>query len=127
MANEPYPLNGSRSAEARARREEHWREVLARWKKSDLSKTDFARREKISISVVSWWETELRRRDRTRERASRRAPALRLKRTSFIPIRIVEPAAAIEFVVGGCVVRVRPGFDTETLRRVVAALEDPSC
>lgn len=133
MTDHPYPPNGSRAPEARARREAHWRDVLARWKTSDLSKTDFARRENISVSVLSWWGTELRRRDRTRRRtaarAPRSAPRPMPKRAAFIPVRVVEPAAAtaIEFVAGGRTIRVRPGFDPETLRRLVAALEDRSC
>ena len=50
------------------------------------------------------------------------------KRAAFIPVRVVEPAAtAIEFVAGGRTIRVRPGFDPETLKQLVAALEDRSC
>lgn len=132
MTHQPYPPNGSRAPDARARREAHWREVLARWKTSDLSKVDFARRENISKSVLSWWGAEIRRRDRTRQRATARAPEPTPKpmpkRAAFIPVRVIEPAApAIEFVAGGRTIRVRPGFDPETLRRLVAALEDRSC
>ncbi|MEK6987433.1 MAG: hypothetical protein AABX97_04960 [Candidatus Thermoplasmatota archaeon] len=132
MTNQPYPPNGSRAPEARARREAHWRDVLARWKTSGLSKADYGRREKISVSVLSWWDAELRRRDRTRRRTAARAPRSAPmplpKRAAFIPVRVVEPAAtAIEFVAGGRTIRVRPGFDPETLKQLVAALEDRSC
>lgn len=132
MANEPYPPNGSRTPESCARREAHWRDVLSRWKKSGMSKADFCRSEKISESVLSWWDGELRRRDRTRQRAAastpRRAPTPAPKRRAFIPVRIVEPAAtAIEFIAGRHTIRVRPGFDPETLRRLVAALEERPC
>lgn len=134
MANEPYPPNGSRTPESCARREAHWREVIARWKSSDLSKADFARREQISESVLSWWDAELRRRDRRGRRraptqAPRSAPRPAPKPAAFIPVRIVEPATAtaIEVVAGGRMIRVRPGFDPETLRRLVAALEDRPC
>lgn len=129
MANEPYPANGSRTPESCARREAHWREVLARWKQSGLSKTDFARHEKISESVLSWWDAEIRRRDRTRRRTSAQSPKPMRQSEAFIPVRVVEPAAAtaIELIAGGHAIRVRPGFDPETLRRLVTALEDRPC
>jgi hypothetical protein len=53
---------------------------------------------------------------------------------TFVPVRLIEepspPAsdAALEVVVrGGRVVRVTPGFRAETLRAVVAALEELPC
>jgi hypothetical protein len=49
----------------------------------------------------------------------------------FVPVRLVEDAqsaAAVEVVLrGGRVVRVAAGFAAQTLREVVAALEDLPC
>jgi hypothetical protein len=49
----------------------------------------------------------------------------------FVPVRLVAnatPAAAVEVVLrGGRVVRVAAGFAAQTLREVVAALEDLPC
>jgi len=49
----------------------------------------------------------------------------------FVPVRLVEETAcgaAVEVVVrGGRVVRVAAGFAAQTLRAVVAALEDLPC
>jgi hypothetical protein len=49
----------------------------------------------------------------------------------FVPVRLVEdspPAGAVEVVLrGGRVVRVAAGFAAETLRAVVAALEERPC
>jgi hypothetical protein len=48
-----------------------------------------------------------------------------------VPVRLVEdttPAAAIEVILrGGRVLRVAAGFSAQTLREVVAALEDLPC
>jgi transposase len=135
MAKVNYPRSGTRSPEAKARRESHWRRLLQRWKRSGLPKTEFAQREKISPDVLYWWDREIERRDQTGRRAAVRhhkpaSPGTR--RDTFIPVRVVgatPPAAPsmLEVVAGGRVVRVRPGFDPETLRRLVAVLEDRAC
>jgi len=132
MAPETDPKAGTPAAEVKAQREAHWREVLERWKASGLPKTQFARQEGISPDVLGWWNAQIRKRDRVRRRVSRAAPRRRSatsRRTSFVPVRVVEstpqPApAAIEMLAGGRTIRIRPGFDAETLRRLVAVLED---
>lgn len=131
MAKVTYPRSGTRTPEAKARREAHWRRVLERWRASGLPKTEFARKEGISPDVLGWWQAELRRRDRTQRRTNgsarrRSAPA---RQPAFLPVRVVEPnpppsPAALEILAGGHTVRIRPGFDAETLKRLVAVLED---
>lgn len=131
MAKEPYPPNGSRTPEACAQRETHWREILARWKKSALSKSKFAQQEKISAFVLTWWDRELRRRDRRQRRAAAHRPKATAKPvpkcSRFIPVRVVRPAPVrpkpVEVVVMGRVIRVLPDFDPETFRRIVHVLE----
>lgn len=136
MAKDNYPRSGTRTPEAKARREAHWRRLLQRWKQSGLPKTDFAQREKISPDVLYWWDREIQRRDQGRRPAAARSrkrqasPATR--HDTFIPVRVIEPTppaapSSLEVVAGGRLVRVRPGFDPETLRRLVAVLEDRAC
>jgi hypothetical protein len=132
MAKATYPRSGIRTPEAKAQREAHWRQVLERWKTSTLPKTEFARQEGISPDVLGWWQGEIRRRDRLRRRVSRAAPRRRSatpRRPTFVPVRVVEPIppstpATLEILAGGHTIRVRPGFDAETLKRLVAVLED---
>jgi hypothetical protein len=132
MTKSGYPDSGVRTPEAKALREAHWRSVLDRWRTSGLAKTEFARREQISADVLGWWQVEIQKRDRARRR---RVPSARARRESaprrpeFVPVRVVEPVptpspAALEILAGGHIVRVRPGFDAETLKRLVAVLED---
>jgi hypothetical protein len=131
MAKVTYPQSGTRTPEAKARREAHWRRVIERWRASGLPKTQFARKEGISPDVLGWWQAELRRRDLAQRRsptsARRRSAAAR--RPAFVPVHVVEPTpppspAALEVLAGGHTVRIRPGFDAETLKRLVAVLED---
>jgi hypothetical protein len=135
MTNHIYPKSGVRTPEAKARREAHWRGVLERWRASALPKTEFARREELSPDVLGWWQSELQKRDLSKRRkssASRAAPGRRRvvpPPAAFVPVRVVEPTlapapAAIEILAGGHTVRIRPGFDAETLKRLVAILED---
>jgi hypothetical protein len=135
MANKSYPPNGSRSPEAKAKREAHWREVLERWRRSGLTKTKFSRRERISPDVLAWWQAEIHKRDQVRQH---RAPAARPRPggapgySAFLPVRVIQPppppsTAALEVLASGRVVRVRPGFDAETLGRLLATLEGCAC
>lgn len=132
MAKATYPRSGTRTPEAKAKRETHWRQVLEHWKQSGLPKTKFARQEGISPDVLGWWHAEIRRRDRILRRVPRTAQRPRPStggRPSFIPVRVIEPIpppalAEIEILAGGHTVRIRPGFDAETLKRLVAVLED---
>jgi hypothetical protein len=135
MANKSYPPNGSRTPEARARREVHWRRVLERWKRSGLSKTEFSSHEGISRDVLGWWQVEIARRELARQR---RIPDVPLKlddavtdRPAFIPVRVIEPPSStstpLDLVVGDRIVRVRPGFDAQTLGRLLDILEGHAC
>jgi hypothetical protein len=135
MAKKSYPPNGSRTPEAKARRETHWRDLLERWRQSGLPKSEFFRREGVSRDVLDWWQAEIHKRDLARWR---RPPAARPRPDgvtggpAFVPVRVVEPAShpsssALEILAGGRVVRVRAGFDAETLGRLLSTLEGRAC
>lgn len=136
MANAtPYPGHGDHSPSALAKREEHWRRILARHKQSGLPRAVFCRREGIKDSVLAWWTRELAKRDRSRGRGGRRGrPGQKLKRRSaFVPVHVIQarpPSGqpAVEVVTrSGHVVRLPPDFDPGTLRKVLSALEGQPC
>lgn len=136
MANEStYPRAGDRTPSACAQREEHWRRVLARQDQSGLTGAAFCRREGVKESALSWWARELNERDGARRKASASKTPRKPRRPAFVPVRVIEEAprtsaigAEVEVVTrGGHVIRLRPGFDAETLRQVVAALESQPC
>jgi hypothetical protein len=128
MANLSYPKSGINTPQAMARREAFWRDVIRRWKRSGLPKTEFGNRENISIASLHFWLKELRRRDGARPVTPRHTPTV--AKASFVPLRVVDraqPPEPIELLVGGHTLRLRAGFDPEALREVVRALTVRSC
>jgi len=86
---------------------------------SGESKMAFAKRHGLGPERVRRWLARLAERER------QRGP-------TFAPVRLIERAAeprggGVEIVVGTRVVRVGAGFCKETLRQVVAALEEAAC
>jgi transposase-like protein len=83
------------------------------------TQVEFARRHGLGPERVRRWLA------RVAERQQRPEPV------AFAPVRLVERAperrGGVEIVVGGRVVRVGPAFCPETLRQVLAALEEVAC
>src|SRR5262245_20398624 len=102
------------------RSEQRWRRRISQWRASGLSVRAFCARHGLPIASFYNWRRVL-------ERRAAEDPA-------FVPVQVVADttpaqASALEVVlVSGCTVRVAPGFDTETLRRLLAVLEgEGSC
>lgn len=98
------------------------RGVLARWERSGLTLSEFARRNGIPASTLGWWRHVFQKREQA-NLGGRQA------RTRFVELKQERPAlvapAVLEVVLrSGQVVRVPPGFDVARLREVVLALED---
>lgn len=111
---------------------QEWRPPAARrWSERDAramarafaasgeTKAVFARRHGLGEERIRRWLGQLAERDRHRSQ-----PA-------FAPVRLVERAGerrgGIEIVIGARVVRVAAGFCPETLRQVLAALDEAAC
>jgi hypothetical protein len=128
----------------------HWEEVVRRWQESGQSVRGYCRAEGIRESAFYFWRAELQRRPSSdavgyrRSKASRVMPAARLAKRlspppqvapSFLPVHIVERGEAetptpggVEIMLAqGRMVRVREGFDRQTLADVLAVLEARSC
>ena len=101
-------------------KEQQWRRWISDWRASGLSVRAFCERRGLAIPSFYAWRRTLE------QRATAKA--------AFVPVQIladVAPAkaSALELVLaGGRIVRVAPGFDAATLRRLLAALEgERSC
>jgi transposase-like protein len=113
--------------------------LLGQWRRSGQTARDFCAVHGLSEPSFYAWRRELARRDEEGKRRSptpRRTaiPRRRATRASatFLPVRldaaVASVACALEVIVaGGRVLRVRPGFDADLLRQLLAVLEEPSC
>ena len=118
-----------------------WAVLIDEWRRGGLSLPAFCKRRGLSRGTMQNWvyKPALRRAAEDARRASRArrgAPVATAERPTppptFLPVRLAEITApppptgraAIEVVLGGGRrIVVDPGFDPETLRLVVAALE----
>ena len=102
------------------RKEQQWRRWIGEWRASGLSVRAFCDRRGLALPSFYAWR-------RTLERPAAGVPA-------FVPVQVVADgvpaqAGALEVVLrDGRAVRVAPGFDAATLRRLLAVLEgERSC
>jgi len=100
------------------KKEAYWRRQLVDHTASGKSVVEFCRRRRIPVHQFYWWKRQLSLRD---DQAGAgqvgTEPAfypVRLPVVSAEPIEVIHP--------DGCVVRVPPGFDTASLRRVLETL-----
>lgn len=119
-----------------AGKERFWRGCVRQWRESGLSVRAFCRREALSEPSFYAWRRELARRETSALRSqppSRPQPRRAAKRGGFVPVEVVAaklaaPAASIEILLPrGRRLRVRPGFDRETLQTVLEILERRPC
>ena len=119
-------------------KEKYWRRLLATWQRSGQTGRDFCAAQGLSESNFYAWKREIAQRDLEK---STRSPAATRRSTSprsdtvalpaFLPVTMAAAASAasvLELVLShGRVLRVRPDFDADVLRQLLAVLEEPSC
>jgi hypothetical protein len=110
-------------------KERYWRGHVTGWRRSGLGVRAYCAAEELSEPSFYAWRRVLSERKRCRSTAS--AGTARAPVSPFVPVRLVEEATAsapLEVVLrGGRVLRVAAGFAAQTLRDVVAALEELPC
>jgi hypothetical protein len=105
-----------------ADKERFWRRTLRQWRRSGLPVRAFCRLHDLPEPHFYFWRRTLDERDRTTP--------------TFVPVQVVpEPIpvnlgegqrSGLELLLaGGRVLRVHPGFDADTLRRLLVFLEGP--
>jgi hypothetical protein len=122
------------------KRDEHWADVVSEWRASGLSQKEFCGQRGISDRALNNWLYKSPYRERVAQILAARSqgelvsetprflPVSMLSATATSDVQTVGAAAAIEVVLkSGPRIAVTPGFDAETLRRVVAALEARPC
>jgi hypothetical protein len=110
-----------------AEKARHWQNMIREAARSGLSVREFCRRQRLTVSQFYWWQRRLKLQHtvaRRRRRGGGPNPA------SFVLVSEngENLAAGIELVLGdGRRLRISRGVDEETLRAVLAALEQPAC
>lgn len=120
-------------------KEQHWRDAIRQWQSSGQTIRGFCAAHHLSEHSFHAWRRTIARRDQLRSQVGDKADdADRADRPAFVPVRILAPAldattttsaaVGLELVLGSRrTIRVSPGFDDVTLRRLLALLEEPSC
>lgn len=100
--------------------ERRWRDLIARWERSDLTVRDFCADHRVSEPSFYGWRRELAARDRQKGPPAPPVP-------TFVPVRVVPPAVIEVVLPTGVVVRAPLGTDPAAVARLVAALGATPC
>jgi transposase-like protein len=111
-------------------KQRHWLDLIRLWQQSKLSVRAFCRRHRLSEPSFYCWRRTLQQRGLIGKLPAE--DAVKSEAPAFLQVA-VDPAAAvaprsIEVVLAnGRRLRVRPGFDANTLRQLLRVLEEPAC
>lgn len=100
--------------------ERRWRDLIARWQRSDLTVRDFCSAHRVSEPSFYAWRRELAARDPERRPATPPVP-------TFVPVRVTPPAVIELVLPTGVVVRVPSEADPAAVTRLVTALGAAPC
>ena len=100
--------------------ERRWRDLIARWERSDLTVRDFCSDCRISEPSFYAWRRELAARDRAATPAPATLP-------TFVPVRVAPPVGVEVVLPTGVVVRVPIGADPAAVAQLVTALGAAAC
>jgi hypothetical protein len=102
------------------------RRELARWRRSGLKLREFGQQHGIPLSTLIWWRRVFQRAVAQVNAASKRVPASDVVVFTEVPQpeNLPSTPSVVEIVLrNGHLVRVPAGADTDTLRRVLQALQ----
>jgi transposase-like protein len=117
----------ARAGERDRGKERFWRHTLRQWRRSGLSVRAFCAEYDLSEPLFYAWRRVIAERDQARVASRGARREARNAAPTFVPLRVIDaPApASLEVVLErGQVVRVQRGFDTDTLRQLLAVLEE---
>jgi hypothetical protein len=107
-------------------RERFWSALIEERAESGQSLREFAAARGVVAGTLAWWRSEINRREA--RRAGQTVPGRpKPKAIPLVPVTIAESSVAPVYEValpGGAAVRVPTGFDIDSLRRLIAVLEE---
>jgi len=113
-------------------KERFWRHTFRQWRRSGLSVREYCAEHELAEALFYAWRRVIAERD---QESAQVAAARRVRceksagkdAPTFVPLRVIDASspAAFEVVLErGRVVRVLRGFDADTLRQLLALLEE---
>jgi len=111
------------------RTQHRWLELVRRWQRSQLPVRTFCARQGLREASFYAWRRLLRQRDLIPglSQPARKSPSLAV----FVPVTLAAepaPTTPVDLVLAdGRLLRVRPGFDPDTLLELVRLLERQPC
>jgi len=103
---------------------EQWEQWIRQWQRSGLDAASFAEREGLKAERLRWWRWQLGMGPRAKS-STAPPPFVEVKLVGVVEPKAAEPeASALEVLIGPRRVVVRPGFDAQSLRQVLAVLEE---
>jgi len=102
-----------------------WTELVLKWRDSGASQASFCREHGLNPNSFNFWKLRVLRQRPGARRKRRILEAPEASGLPFIPVQVATPvASAIEVGLhSGHTIRITPGFDEATLRRLVGVLE----
>jgi hypothetical protein len=98
-----------------------WQEHISQWSKSGLTQAKYCRRNKLSAAVFHWRKRQLRRKSKAQKK-----PSTSMQFVEVHGVPPIHPGRGETYEVAlsrGRVIRVGRGFDTDVLKRLIAAVE----
>jgi transposase len=112
-------------------KERFWRRTLRQWRRSGLSVRAFCAEHGLAEASLYAWRRIIAQRDWEDSRVPDGHSDAAVDVTPvFVPLRVIDVSTQVAFEVvleRGRVVRVLRGFDADTLRQLLAVLEDRPC
>lgn len=109
----------------------YWQKHISQWSKSGLTQAEYCRRNKLSAAAFHWWKGHLRKKAEVQKSFSikRQQPSGPANSVQFVEVHGVSPAQvggseSYEVVLSrGRAIRVGRNFDSDVLKRLIAAVD----
>lgn len=112
-----------------AEKQRHWLDLFRLWQQSKLSVRAFCERHQLSEPSFYSWRRTLQQRGLLVNQAA--DDAGHTQTPAFVQLSVAAGAAAVKTIdvilTKGRRLRIRPGFDANTLRQLLRVLEEPAC
>jgi hypothetical protein len=113
-------------------KEKYWQEIIAQYKQSSLSGSQFCKQHELTKHKFQYWKTVLEKRQK--ERTPQRKPAENKVDIPFVPLNLTGNTSisslqnsSDQIEISKIVLRISAGADKSTLACILQSLEKSSC